>query len=390
MNNDPDTGDPNFFGGKARLYYGRWDYKYEQAARLGAIAAMVIHTDSSAGYPWQVVQTSWSGKQFELPVAAEQNQTTTAFLMKSWLTDEAAKQLVQLGGQGLDQLRACAERRSFKPVPLGVTLSTVIKTKYRKLKTANIIGRLPGSDPVLQKQAVVLTAHYDHLGIGTAVAGDSIYNGSLDNASGVASMLALAQAFVQLSPTEMRRSLVFAAVDGEEAGLLGSQYYAEHPTDSPNQIAAAINIDGINIWGKSRDITIVGFGKSTIDEVVKAVAQEVGRIVLPDQMPEQGSFYRSDQFNFAKIGVPVLYLDVGLDIIDRPPGWGKEQVEGWNKLYYHQPTDEYDPNWDLTGQVEDLKLTFRVALRLANDEQMPTWLPGDEFESVRLESLRKK
>jgi len=384
MNNDPDTGDPDFFGGKARLYYGRWDYKYEQAARMGAIGAIIIHTTASAGYPWKVVQTSWSGTQFELPRTEE-----SGLVYKGWVTGEVAHRIAGLAGKNLDKLRSAAEERRFKPVPLGLTVNAGLAAGYRTVKAANVVGILPGSDPELRKQAVVFTAHYDHLGIGKAAQGDSIYNGALDNASGVASILSLAQAFSQLNSAP-RRSLVFIAVDGEESGLLGSQYYAENPTFVPGQIAANINIDGANIWGKTRDVAIVGSGKSTIDEVVKEAAKTQGRIVLPDLMPEQGSFYRADQFNFAKIGVPALYLDTGQDFIGRPQGWGKKSVEHWIATHYHQPSDEYEPDWDLSGHIEDLVLIFQVARRLANDDRMPAWLPGDEFEAVRLKATGEK
>ena len=384
MNNDPDTGDPDFFGGKARLYYGRWDYKYEQAARMGAIGAIIIHTIPSAGYPWKVVQTSWSGTQFELPRTQE-----SSLIYKSWITEDVACRIAELGGKNLDKLRSAAEKRRFKPVSLGVTVNAGFDADYRTVKAANVVGMLPGSDPQLRKQAVVLTAHYDHLGLGKAVDGDSIYNGALDNASGVASILTLAQAFSQLD-NPPGRSVVFIAVDGEESGLLGSRYYAGNPSFPPGEIAANINIDGANIWGKTRDIAVVGSGKSTIDELVKEVAKTQGRIVLPDLMPEQGHFYRSDQFNFAKIGVPALYFDIGQDFIGRPEGWGKKIVEHWIATHYHQPSDEYDPNWDLSGLIQDLILTFKVAWRLANDDQMPSWLPGDEFEAVRLKAIGNK
>ncbi len=384
MNNDPDTGDPDFFGGKVRLYYGRWDYKYEQAARMGAIGVIIIHTNESAGYPWKVVQTSWSGTQFELPHTGE-----SSLVYKSWVTGDIARRIVELGGKNLDKLRSAAQKRRFKPVSLGVAVSAGLDAEYRIVKAANVVGMLPGSDPELRKQAVVFTAHYDHLGVGKAVDGDSIYNGALDNASGVASILILAQAFRQLD-NPPARSVVFLAVDGEESGLLGSQYYAQNPTFPPGKIAANINIDGANIWGKTRDISIIGSGKSTIDELVKEAAKTQGRIVLPDLMPEQGSFYRSDQFNFAKIGVPALYLDGGQDFIGRPEGWGKKTVEHWIDTHYHQPSDEYDPSWDLSGQIQDLILIFQVARRLVNDYQMPAWLPGDEFEAVRLKAVGDK
>jgi Zn-dependent M28 family amino/carboxypeptidase len=383
MNNDPNTGDPDFFGGKARLYYGRWDYKYEQAARMGAIGAIIIHTTPSAGYPWKVVQTSWSGAQFELP----QSQRSS-LLYKSWVTEKGAYKIAELGGKNLDELRTAAEDRGFKPVPLGVTVSSSLESTYRNIKATNVGGVIEGSDPELKEEAIVFTAHYDHLGIGKAVDGDSIYNGARDNASGIACILTLAQAFSRLD-NDVKRTLVFLAVDGEESGLLGSQYYSENPTFAAGKIAANINIDTVNIWGKTRDVSIVGSNKSTIDAEVEEVAKKHGRTTLPDPRPEQGSFYRGDQFSFAKIGVPALYLSGGQDYIGQEKGWGQKQGASWINTHYHQPSDEYNPNWDLSGCIQDLNLLFEVALRLANKEQMPSWLAGDEFEPVRLKAIEK-
>lgn len=384
MNNDPDNGDPNFFGGKARLYYGRWSYKYEQAARKGAVGAIIIHTAPSAGYPWKVVQTSWSGTLFELPQIQE-----SPLQYKAWVTEDVAYRMTELAGKNLDELRLSAENRDFKPVSLGITMGASLNADYRALKAANIIGVLPGSDPELRKEAVVLTAHYDHLGIGNPVEGDSIYNGALDNALGVASILAIADAFRQMDKPP-KRSLLFLAVDGEESGLLGSQYYAEHPTFPPSKMTANLNVDMGNIWGKTKDIAIIGFGKSTIDKQVEEVAKAQGRTVLPDLMPEKGFFYRSDQFNFAKIGVPAIFPETGQDFIGIPEEEGKKLVEQWIEEHYHQPSDEYSPDWNLSGQIQDVTLIFQLALRLANNKEMPVWLPGDEFEAARLVSISNK
>jgi Zn-dependent M28 family amino/carboxypeptidase len=383
MNNDPDTGDPKFFGAKARLYYGRWSYKYEQAARMGAVGAIIIHTTPSAGYPWKVIQTSWSGAQFELP-----QRQQSRLIYKCWVTEKVARKIAELGEKNLDELRLAAEDTKFKPVPLSVTVSGRLYSTYRKIKATNVAGVLEGSDPKLQEQAIVFTAHYDHLGIGKAVDGDSIYNGARDNASGVASILTLAQAFSQLD-NPPRRTLVFIAVDGEESGLLGSQYYTENPTFAPGKIAANINIDVVNIWGKTQDVSIVGSNKSTIDAEVKEIAKIQERIALPDASPEQGFFYRGDQFSFAKIGVPCLWLSGGQDFIGRPKNWGQKNVKSWIATHYHQPSDEYNPDWDLSGCIQDLNLIFQVALKLANKEQMPSWLPGDEFEPIRLKAIDK-
>jgi hypothetical protein len=380
MNNDPDTGHADFFGGKARLYYGRWSYKYEQAARMGALGAIIIHTTESAGYPWQVVQTSWSGSQYELVQPEE-----SGLEYKSWITDTLASQITKIAGYSLDDLLAQAKKPDFKPVPLGVTVSCNINATIEKIKGANIVGILPGSDNELSNQAVIITAHHDHLGIGKVIDGDSIYNGAVDNASGVASVLTLAEAFSSMKKAP-RRSLVFVTVDGEESGLLGSEYYAQHPTFPPDMIAANVNIDFVNIWGKARDVVIVGYGKSTLDDIVRKVAEEQGRTVVSDQSPEFGMFYRSDQFSFAKIGVPGLYLGSSTDFVGKPAGWGKEATDNWIRTHYHQPRDEYDPNWDLSGHLQDMELLFRVILELANQDGMPEWAEGDEFSKLRKEA----
>ncbi len=381
MNNDPAGDDPNFFGGDARLYYGRWSYKYEIAAKKGAVGAIIIHTTPSAGYPYQVVQTSWTGEQFELPYEGGPKMP-----LKAWTTEEATRKLVALAGKDLDALRQMAETRAFQPVPLGVKLSIRIENRIRKLKTANVLGLLPGSDPELKNEVVVYSSHHDHLGIGKPVKGDSIYNGALDNASGIAGLLAIAQAFAEL-PTPPKRSILFAAVAAEESGLLGSEYYAKHPTFPPGKIAANINIDGMNIWGRTRDIVYIGYGKCELDRYAKAIAAQQGRVVKPDQFPDKGYFYRSDQFNFAKIGVPAAYLDSGVDFIGRDEDWGRQQMEQWTRVHYHQPSDEYQDNWDLSGGVEDTQLAFWLGVKVANAPEMPKWYPGDEFEAARKKAL---
>jgi Zn-dependent M28 family amino/carboxypeptidase len=386
MNNDP-ASDPKLFAGKTRLYYGRWTYKYEIAARKGAAGAIIIHTEPSAGYKFQVVQSSWTGEQFELP----QSANAPAVKIKAWTTDEASKKIAQLGGKNLDDLRAKAERRDFKPVPLAVTLSLDMTNSIRSLKTANVVGVLPGRDPVLSKEYVVYSAHHDHLGVGTPANGDSIYNGAVDNASGTAALLAIAKAFAQMPAEEQpRRSIMFAAVAAEESGLLGSQKFCADPPVPPGYMAANINIDGLNVFGRTKDLAIVGMGKSTMDQVVKEIAAWQGRVVQGDQFPDKGFFYRSDQFNFAKIGVPAMYCDAGTEVIGKPPGWGKEQIEKWESTKYHQPSDEYDDSWNLDGAVEDTQLFFLVGLKVANAEALPSWVPGDEFEAARKKALAER
>ncbi len=385
MNNDPSTEDPKFFGGKARTYYGRWTYKYEIAAKKGAIGAIVIHTTESAGYGWNVVESSWSGERFEL----SQKPGIPRIAFKAWTSHDATQKIMSMAGKELSKLVGSAEKRSFQPVPLGVKVSMSLKTGKRNVETANVLGALPGSDPQLKKEAVIFTGHHDHFGIGKSIDGDSIYNGALDNATGTSAVLGLARMYSTL-PHPPKRTMIFATVAAEEYGLIGSQFYAENPTVPPGRLAANINIDGINIFGRTKDIIMVGLGKSSIDNTLKSVAAWQGREVKPDQFPEQGSFYRSDQFNFAKIGVPCMYLDAGVEYIGKPADFGKKKVDEYISKNYHQPSDEIEADWELSGAVEDLQLMFLVGLTLANDPQMPAWNKGDEFEGIRLQSLQKK
>ena len=383
MNNDPE-GDPKLFAGKTRLYYGRWTYKYEIAARQGAAGAIIIHTEPSAGYKWQVVTSSWSGENFSLP-----SEGGPPLQVQAWATEEASRRMARLGGQDLDALRAAAEKRDFKPVPLGVTLSMTLRNDVQKKQTANVIGRIPGRDPVLGREAVLYTAHHDHLGMREPAkpGEDVIYNGARDNASGVAAVLAIARAMKSL-PQGPRRTILFAAVAGEEQGLLGSAFLAAHPPVPIGRIAANINIDELGIWGRTRDMIMIGKGKSSLDTVVEAIAAAQGRRrIVPDQNADKGYFYRSDQFNLAKRGVPAAYLESGLDVIGKPAGWGKAQHDKYEETDYHQPSDELRTDWDFSGAVEDTQLLFYLGSKVSEGRNMPTWNPGDEFEGPRKRAL---
>ena len=381
LNNDPES-DPKLFAGKTRLYYGRWTYKYESAARQGAAGAIIIHTTPSAGYPWQVVQSSWTGEQFELPAAGEPRIQVAA-----WTTEEATRRMLAMVGRNLDKLIASAQSRNFKPVPLGIRTSLTLQNKISRKQTANVAGLLRGSDPTLRDEVVVYTAHHDHLGIGEPNAsGDRIYNGALDNATGCAQLLAIARAFAAL-PERPRRSILMLFVAAEEQGLLGSQYYAQNPTFPPGRIAANINYDGGNIHGRTRDLTLIGMGKSSLDEVARAVAQRQQRVLVPDQFPDRGFYYRSDQFNFAKIGVPALYFDSGTDYIGKPADYGKKMQEEWEEKHYHQPSDEISDAWNFEGMIEDAQLGFLTGWLIAQADEMPRWNPGDEFEAARRKAL---
>jgi len=381
LNNDPDW-DPKLFAGKRRLYYGRWTYKYESAARQGAAGAIIIHTTPSAGYPWQVIQSSWGGEQFEVPAEGEPRVR-----LKAWLTEAATRKLFSAAGQNLDKLVAVAHTRSFKPVPLGIRTSLQFTNRLSHAQTGNVAGLLPGSDPKLAQEVVVFTAHHDHFGIGAPDAsGDRIYHGAVDNASGCAQLLAIARTLSSL-PERPRRSVLILFVAGEERGLLGSGYFAAHPTFPAGRIAADINLDGGNIFGRTRDVTLVSAGKSSLDAIAEAVAGKQGRQLKPDQFPDRGYYYRSDQFSFAKIGVPALYFDAGTDFIGRPSEWGRQKLEEWELKQYHQPGDKLDASWNFDGMIEDAQLAMLSGWLVAQADALPAWNPGDEFEAARRSAL---
>ncbi|HEY8119995.1 MAG TPA: M28 family peptidase [Myxococcota bacterium] len=382
LNNDPDW-DPALFAGKRRLYYGRWDYKYEEAGRQGAAAAILVHTDASAGYPWQVVRSSWSGEKFELPAESEPRVD-----VRAWVTEARAREIVALGGRDLEQLGEAAKSPAFQPVALGVTTSLALPARLRRIETANVLAQLPGRDARRKRELVVFSAHHDHLGVGRPDAsGDAIYNGALDNASGVAVVAAIAEAFSAL-PAPPRRSVLFAFVAAEEQGLLGSRYYAQHPTAAPGRLAANINFDGAAISGRSASVEIIGRGKSSLEDLLALSAARQQRAVVDEVFPDRGFYYRSDQLNFARIGVPALYYRSATDVRGKPEEWGREQRIQWEATKYHQPSDELDASWDLTGAVEDAQLGFWVGAAAAEARAMPSWRPGDEFEARRQEALR--
>ncbi|MEM7454403.1 MAG: M28 family peptidase [Planctomycetota bacterium] len=384
MNNDP-ADDPEMFAGTTRLYYGRWDYKYAKAAEMGAVGALIIHTDESAGYPYQVVQTSWTGEQMALG-----GPQTGRLQLEGWLTEEKARTIFAMSGHDLDELREAAESRDFEPVRLGTTMSFYLKSMVAERSTANVLGLLPGSDPELSKEWIIYTAHHDHIGMAEVrdEGVDNIYNGAVDNASGCGSLLAIAKAFASLPESERpKRSILFAFVGAEEQGLLGSEYLARNPPVEAGNLAAIINIDGINILGPTEDVVVVGKGKSDLDQIVERIARWQKRIVVGDQFPERGFYYRSDQFSLAKIGVPGVYLGSGTAVIGKPAGWGREQLRTWTETTYHQVSDEYSDDWDMRGALQDARLLFYVGLQAANQSQLPAWVPGDEFEAARLEAL---
>jgi len=381
LNDDPHWED-GLFAGERKLYYGRWDYKYASAARQGAAAAIIIHTAPSAGYPWQVVRSSGSGEQFELPAGDEPRTRLNA-----WLSEDATRRLVGLSGHDLDQLLESARSRDFRPVHLGTTTSIAFAADVRTTETANVGGILRGADPELADQVVVLSAHHDHFGIGEPdETGDTIYNGALDNGVAMAQALAVARAFAAL-PEPPRRSVMVLFVAAEEQGLLGSAYFARSGAVHPGRIAANINFELGNVWGLTRDVTVFGKGKSELDELLAPLAERQGRVLVGESDVRAGWFYRSDQLSFARIGVPAIWFKSGADFIGRPEGWGEAQYADWIDRRYHQPSDEVDPEWNFDGLTQDARLAFLLAAVVATRDAMPAWVPGDEFEDERLAAI---
>jgi Zn-dependent M28 family amino/carboxypeptidase len=381
---DPATLDPKVFNGNAMTYYGRWTYKFEEGARRGAAGILIVHETDPAGYPFAVVQGNL-GEKFDL-VTPDKNMGRAA--IEGWLTLDAARKILELGGQDLGALKKQALSRDFKPVPLNVKASLGIRNTMRTLDSRNVLAKVPGSDPKLRDEYVVYTAHWDHLGVGAPVKGDRIYNGALDNASGVAALLEIAKAFMTVEP-KPKRSIVFAMVTAEEQGLLGSQYYSVSPVYPLQKTLANINVDGVNQWGRTKDVTVVGLGASDLDDYLRQAATEQGRTVRPDPEPEKGFYYRSDHFNFAKEGVPALYIDTGVDFVGKPPEYSQQKRDQYTSDDYHKPSDEVKPDWDLSGAVEDNQLLFVVGYRVANADKFPEWKPGNEFKAKREQSLKK-
>ncbi len=386
MVNDPPAteAEPNLFGGKALTYYGRWTYKFEEAARQGAAGAILIHTNESAAYGWQVVRTGWDGEKFSLLP----DDKTPTLKFKGWVTEDAARKIAQLGGQNLDTLREAARKRGFKAVPLTAKVETTLKTKSQRVTAPNVVAIFRGADQTLKDEYVIYSGHWDHLGIRPDQAGDNIYNGAVDNATGIAGMLAIARAFANLE-VKPKRSVLFIATTAEEQGLLGSEFYARNPLVPLAKSIANINLDSMNVLGMTTDITPLGAERSTLGKFIEEVCKENQVAIAPDARPEQGSFYRSDHFPFAKAGVPAVSFNPGTKFVGHPDDWGQEQFADYNKSRYHQPADEYSATWDFSGMVQQARLAFWIGLRVADTDTPPQWNAGDEFERARLKSLGK-
>ena len=381
---DPTKLDPKTFGGSAMTYYGRWTYKFEEGARKGAAAVLIVHETDKAGYPFSVVQGNLNEK-FDL-VTPDKNMGRST--IEGWVTVDAAKKILKMAGQDYDALKKQAASRDFKPVPLGLKASVGIRNTMRTIDSRNVVGKLEGSDPSLKDEYVIYSAHWDHFGIGAPVKGDTIYNGALDNASGVATVLEIARAFTKVQPAP-KRSVLFLMVTAEEQGLLGSQYYSVSPLYPLAKTAAAINVDTVNQWGPTKDLTIIGLGASDLDDYIRDAAAEQGRTLRADPEPEKGSYYRSDHFNFAKQGVPALDPDAGVDFVGKPADYGKQKRDEYTNNDYHAPSDQVKPDWNLSGAADDAELMFAVGYRVANASAFPSWKPGNEFKAKRDEMLRK-
>jgi Zn-dependent M28 family amino/carboxypeptidase len=381
MVNDPPAtaAEPNLFGGKALTYYGRWTYKFEEAARRGAVGVILLHTDESAGYPWSVVRTSNGSWRFD--IARTASDPTPYLPMRSWVTNDTAQKIMKLAGYDLADMRAKAASRDFQPLKLNLKGKINLKSELKRVEAPNVVGILPGRDPKLRDEYVVYSAHWDHFGVGAPdKTGDTIYNGAVDNATGCAAILAIAEALSKLPPSQRpRRSSLFLFPTAEEQGLLGAEWYSRHPLVPVTKTAADVNLDSMNMLGITRDFTPLGAERSSLEAVVQAVARERGMRISPDSRPEQGSFYRSDHFPFAKVGVPSISLKEGDDFVGRPKGWGKQQFDAYNTQHYHQPSDEFDPNWNYQGMIQETEIALAIGMRIANDPAMPRFKPSDEF-----------
>ncbi len=381
---DPSRLDPRYFKAKEMTYYGRWTYKLEVAAQTGAAAVILVHETGPAGYPYFVVVNSWGRENFTL---AGNGETKTDVPVASWISFNRAQSLFSELGYDFAELKQRALSRDFAPIPLRAKASFKLRNQVREITSQNVIARIEGSASYRRDEHILLTAHWDHIGINPKLEGDQIFNGAHDNASGVAGLLELAEAFAGLN-RPLKRSLLFVATTGEEQGLLGAKYYAENPFVPMNKTIANINLDGLNPWGPTRDLVLIGYGTSSLDDMVDQAAKIQRRTVKGDPEPEKGYFYRSDHFQFAKKGVPAIFLNSGIEYLGRASSYGPRKRKEYRENDYHKVSDEIKPGWNLAGAVEDLRLLGRVMYRLGHEEPWPQWNAGGEFEKIRQESLR--
>lgn len=385
--NDPPVADPadpsklneKIFKGKAMTYYGRWTYKYEIASERGASAAILVHETGPAGYPFEVVVDSWGRENFDINKPEASSKRVS---VESWITIDTARRLFSMAGRDFASLKKSAVSKDFKPVFLNAKANFDVKVATRQTLSHNVIARLDGSDPKLKDQYVIYSAHWDHLGKDERLKGDQIYNGALDNASGTAALLELARAFTQLK-TPPRRTILFLSVTAEEQGLLGAKYYVENPLYPLAKTVADINMDGMNPWGRTRDIVVIGLGNTTLEDVLRNEARAQGRVMKADPEPEKGFFFRSDHFEFARQGVPAFYTDSGTEFIGKAADYAQKKRDEYTTRDYHKVSDEVRRDWDLSGAVEDLQLLFRTGCRISQDEREPEWKSGAEFSPQR-------
>ncbi|MHC4586226.1 MAG: M28 family metallopeptidase [Planctomycetota bacterium] len=375
---DPTKLDPNTFGGKAMTYYGRWTYKYEIGAELGAAGVLIVHETGPAGYPFSVVQ-SMVGEKFDL-IKPDRNMSRVD--VEGWIPLEQAHELFMMASQDYDTLKKEATTREFKPFEFSITASVRINNTFRTIESRNVLGKLEGSDPELKDEYVIYTSHWDHFGIGEEIDGDNIYHGAIDNATGIGGMIEIARAFLSL-PNPPKRSILFLAVTAEEQGLLGSEYYAANPIYPLAKTLGVINMDSLNVYGKTSDVVIVGLGNSDLDDFATQVAADQGRIIKPDPTPEKGSFYRSDHFPFAQQGVPALSSRDGIDYVGKPEDYGMQIRKEYISKHYHKPSDIVRPDWDMSGAVQQLQYYWMVGYRIAEANKYPEWKPGAEFKTKR-------
>lgn len=385
MVNDPGftSEDSTFFKGQTMTYYGRWTYKYEEAARQGAEGVLIIHETNAAGYPWFVVSSGWSGSRLDLQTP---NGNLDKCAMQGWVSLGTASEIFKASGMTDGRFFEKAQAPGFKPIPLGVTVSTSLKSAFKKDVSQNVVGMIKGSER--PEEYIIYTAHWDHLGVGEVVNGDSIYNGAVDNASGTAAVMAIAKAYTQL-PEPPKRSVVFLFVTAEEQGLLGSAYYGQNPIFPVEQTVANLNIDAMHSYGPTKDLVVIGYGQSELEDYAKEVADRQGRYIVPDLDPEKGFFFRSDHFSFAKVGIPALYAEAGKDHVTKGIAFGEEKSQEYTANNYHRPGDEYDPEeWDLGGMVQDAQLYFEIGQKLAGESTFPKWKEGSEFKAIREKKLK--
>ncbi|HEY1242818.1 MAG TPA: M28 family peptidase [Bryobacteraceae bacterium] len=372
--NEPPSTDPKFFDGPALTYYGRWTYKYEEALRHGARAAIIIHTTPTASYGWDVVRNSWGREDPEVKLAAGEK----ALAFQGWVSREAGDKLLTLSGHSVDELLAASDKPDFKPIDLKMQIRGRVTSKLRELNTRNVAASIPGSDPKLKDEAVIFSAHWDHLGIGPAVNGDTIYNGAVDNATGCAILIELARAWGALSQ-KPRRSALFLAVTTKKGGLKGSEYYGKHPLIPAAKTALALNYDALYPWGRAKDVVLTGSERTTVRPLAEQIARRMELSISPDDQPSAGHYFRSDHFSFARVGIPSFSIGHATKFAGRPDDWGEKAYADYNSKHYHQPSDEFQADWDFTALEQAAQFGFILGRDVANQDKLPDWRPGDQF-----------